>query len=92
MAGRVYAVGSGSRWDSRRNTSAQASVPPGSAAAAIAACRELREREPELVGWIEAGAPTLTEAEHRDRFGEPYRKASAGSRRPASSPSKIAPT
>jgi hypothetical protein len=38
------------------------------------ALAELRETEPELVAWILDGYPTLTETEHLERFGEPYRR------------------
>lgn len=50
-------------------------VPPGSVAAALAALRNLRRTHPALVTWILDGHPTLTEAEHLQRFGEPYRRA-----------------
>jgi hypothetical protein len=37
-----------------------------------AALRALRGIDPALRQWIEDGYPTLTPAEHFERFGEPY--------------------
>lgn len=68
----VYVVGAA--WDERRNSSRTFAPAPGAARDAVRACRELRARHPELVAWIEAGAPRLTELEHTERFGMPYRR------------------
>lgn len=57
-------------WDERRNTSSASRVPPNALPEALAA---LRRVPPELRRWIVDGAPRLTEAEHLERFGEPYK-------------------
>lgn len=69
---RLHVVGDAARWDPRRNTSMQQPVPPDALPNALRALARLRQAEPELVAWIERGAPHLTEAEHLERFGEPY--------------------
>lgn len=68
---RVYAVGSGSQWDHRRNTS-ETRPGEGTAQAALAALARFRAQNPEHAAWIEQGYPTLTNAEHVARFGVPY--------------------
>jgi len=60
-------------WDERRNTSRTFPVPPDALPNALRALEQLRRDQPALVDWIEAGAPRLTDAEHRRRFGEPWR-------------------
>ena len=69
---RIYA-GAAGRWDERRNTSQVFPVPPDALPNALRALAALRRDQPALVQWIEDGHPTLTEAEHLERFGEPYR-------------------
>lgn len=59
---RVYAAGSGTRWDSRRNTSMVHEVPAGEGlrvAAAIAT-----QRNQEWYRWIVGGRPTYLQAEY----------------------------
>lgn len=64
---------SGPTWDPRRNTSRVWPVPPHAIKDALRALASLRREQPALVAWLESGAPTLTHAEHLERFGEPYR-------------------
>lgn len=59
-------------FDERRNTSRTFAVPPNALPDALRALAGLRARDPELVRWIEDGHPNLTDAEHVERFGEPY--------------------
>lgn len=59
-------------WDDHRNSSAVFDVPPHAADEALEALARLRRDDPALVKWICDGAPRLTEAEHVERFGEPY--------------------
>lgn len=61
-------------FDPRRNTSRVHAVPPGAAAECRRACREWAERNPAHYRWLLDGHPTLTDAEHRARFGEPYQR------------------
>ena len=56
-------------FNDHRNTSRVWPVPPDALPAALKALRGLA---PELRAWITAGHPTMTEAEHRERFGEDY--------------------
>jgi hypothetical protein len=62
-------VTTGRHWDDRRNTSQVRRPAPDALGRALGACDALRQAEPDLVAWIEAGAPTLSEAEHLERFG-----------------------
>lgn len=62
------------QWDEHRNTSRVFPVPPGALQAAERALERLRAEQPALVAWIAEGAPTLSEAEHLARFGEPYQR------------------
>ena len=62
----------GARWDERRNTSRVFKPPPDALPNALRSLRALRESHPGLVAWLADGHPTLTEAEHVERFGEPY--------------------
>jgi len=80
---RVYAVGSGSKWDHQRNSS---EVRGGSvnAAEALRALAAFRRSSPEHAAWIESGYPTLTEAEHLAMFDKPYD--GFARRRPSSTP------
>lgn len=55
----------------------------------LAACAALRRSSPQLVQWIEDGAPNLTETEHAQRFGEPYR-AGRSRREPATATKRSA--
>lgn len=66
-------------WDEHRNTSRVWPVSPDALPAALRALEQLRVDEPALCAWIEEGAPTLTDAEHVERFGEPF-TARAGKR------------
>lgn len=56
-------------WDEHRNTSRVFPVPPDALPAALSALRAIPL---ELRLWIKDGHPTLTDAQHRERFGEPY--------------------
>lgn len=60
------------RFDERRNSSRVFPVPPDALPNALRALAGLRGEYPELVAWIEEGAPNLTAAEHYARFGEDY--------------------
>ena len=66
-------------WDEHRNTSRVFLVPPDALPTALRAMQALRRDQPALVKWIEDGHPTLTDAEHLARFGEPYRGVKARS-------------
>lgn len=61
-------------WDEHRNTSQVFPVPPGSLERALASLEYLREHDPALVAWIEAGHPNLSEQDHLQRFGKPFKK------------------
>lgn len=61
-------------WDEHRNTSRVFPVAPGAADAAIRACRHYAGRYPRHARWLLDGHPTLTEAEHYERFGAVYKK------------------
>lgn len=69
----VYAVGSGSRWDDRRNTSETRGPSPMALSECLQVCAGLRRADPRLVKWIEDGHPNLTHDEHFRRFGVPYK-------------------
>lgn len=71
MTGLVVA-GAAAHFDDRRNTSRVVKVPPGSHLEAVKAGRQLAESDPALYAWLLDGHPTLTEAEHVQRFGGPY--------------------
>ena len=60
-------------WDKHRNTSQVFPVPPDALPAALRSLAALRRDQPALVKWLADGHPTLTDAEHLERFGEPYR-------------------
>jgi hypothetical protein len=49
-------------------------VPPDALPNAL---RALKAIDPALRRWIEDGHPTLTDDEHRARFGEPWKAARA---------------
>lgn len=76
----MHVVGAARLYDSR-NTSAVRQPSPFALEDLTRELERMRGEQPELVEWIEAGYPTLTEAEHVERFGEPYR---AGRRRRSS--------
>lgn len=59
-------------WDERRNTSATFGVSPEALGEALDALAAFEHAQPALYAWVAAGAPRLTEAEHLERFGEPY--------------------
>ena len=61
-------------WDDKRNTSRVQPVPPNVYPDAMRALARLRATHQALVQWIEDGYPTMTEAEHYERFGEPYKR------------------
>lgn len=85
----MYAVGAAARWDERRNTSKVQPVPPDALPAAFAALDRLRDDDPALVRWILDGHPTLTEAEHFERFGvahEARSRRTGGERTPVLAP------
>lgn len=65
-------------WDSRRNSSQVRQPHPDALRQALQALARL---DPKLRAWIQDGAPRLTEAEHLERFGEPYRGSQASRRR-----------
>jgi hypothetical protein len=71
-------------WDARRNTSAVFGVPPEALGEALDALAAFEHAEPALYAWIAEGAPRLTEAEHVQRFGQPFNgpKARRGSAEP----------
>jgi hypothetical protein len=68
----LHAVGRGTAWDGRRNTSRRIEVPLGAYLAALGVVAAFRAREPALARWIEDGAPGLSEAGHVARFGAAY--------------------
>lgn len=59
-------------FDERRNSSRVFPVPPDALPNARRALAGLRRDYPELVAWIEEGAPRLTAEQHYARFGEPF--------------------
>jgi hypothetical protein len=67
----------GGRFDERRNTSRVFPVVPGSSSEAVAALQRWARAEPEHARWIAEGHPSLTDAEHRERFGVPYKRSSS---------------
>jgi len=69
-------------WDEKRNTSRVWPVPPDALPTALRELARWRDRNDAHARWIADGYPTLTEREHLERFGEPYR--AARSRRSAS--------
>ncbi len=60
-------------WDETRNSSRERRPSPTALADCRASLSALRRNDPALVQWIEDGHPTLTEAEHVERFGAPYK-------------------
>ena len=60
------------RFDEHRNSSRVFPVPPDALPNAMRALNALRADYPELVAWVEEGAPRLTAEEHYRRFGEDY--------------------
>lgn len=61
-------------WDVRRNSSQVFQVPPDALPKALAALEAFRRNDPKLAAWVAEGAPRLSEAQHQERFGEPYRR------------------
>jgi hypothetical protein len=61
-----------STWDERRNSSRVFPVPPGAVEDAERALRRWQAEAPAHAQWILDGYPTLTDADHVARFGEPY--------------------
>ncbi|HEX5370046.1 MAG TPA: hypothetical protein VFY10_11580 [Dehalococcoidia bacterium] len=60
-------------FDERRNSSRVWPVTPDDVDNYQRATARLRREHPNLVAWIEAGAPPIhTDADHRRWFGEPY--------------------
>jgi hypothetical protein len=60
-------------WDEHRNSSRVFPVPPNARPEAVAALAAFQRSQPALYAWIASGAPRLTEAEHVERFGAPYK-------------------
>jgi hypothetical protein len=58
-------------WDEHRNTSRVFPVSPDALPNAVRAFKTL---DPDLRRWIEDGHPTLTDSEHRERFGDSYKR------------------
>ena len=67
-------------WDDSRNSSQVKLPAPDAFPKAVRALAGLRDTHPELVQWIVDGHPTLTEAEHLERFGVPYDRPRRGGR------------
>jgi hypothetical protein len=59
-------------YDEHRNSSRVWPVTPQDGENARRTLAAFKRDYPELHAWIVEGAPTLTEAEHVARFGEPY--------------------
>jgi len=59
-------------WDERRNSSRVFEVPPDALPNAMAALAAFKRSQPALYEWVAEGAPNMTEAQHFERFGEPY--------------------
>ena len=59
-------------FDESRNTSRVRPPAPDALPNALRALAQLRRSDPALVQWLEDGHPTLTDAEHVERFGAPY--------------------
>jgi hypothetical protein len=59
-------------WNHSRNTSAVFQPPPNALPDARRALAILRRDHPDLVQWLLNGHPTMTEAEHFERFGVHY--------------------
>lgn len=61
-------------WDDRRNSS-QMRPGSGSAKDCLAAFARLRDEQPRLAAWLEAGAPPIhSEDEHVRWFGTTYER------------------
>jgi len=67
----LYTVGA--QWDDKRNTSRVVPVSPLAAKACREACERWAKANPAHFRWLLDGHPTLTHAEHVERFGEPYK-------------------
>ncbi len=65
-------VTTGRDFDDRRNSSQVRPPAPDALPTALAALAALRRSAPELVAWVEEGAPLLSEGEHVRRFGRPW--------------------
>lgn len=72
MARRKFPAGS--TFNHRRNTSRVFPVPPGSLEAAQRSLEQFAQDHPAHAQWIKDGYPTLTDAEHVERFGKPYKR------------------
>lgn len=70
----VTAVGSGTAWDARRNTSMTHGVSPLALGEALGSLKALRRNDPALVRWLLDGHPTMTAAERVERFGDAYQR------------------
>jgi hypothetical protein len=66
----VYTVGA--VWDDRRNTSRVVPVSPNAWKECREACERWARDNPAHFRWLLDGHPTMTHAEHVERFGEPY--------------------
>jgi hypothetical protein len=69
---RGYALGA--VFNEKRNTSRVWPVPPDALPNALSSLAAFRRSDPALYAWVAEGAPRLSEAEHVERFGEPYKK------------------
>ena len=67
-------VTTGKNFDPRRNSSARRPPAPDALGNALHALERFRASDPALVRWIEDGHPRLTEDEHVQRFGRPYKR------------------
>ena len=68
----MYVVGKAKHFDERRNSSRIFPVPPDALPNALRAMARWKAENPAHAQWIADGYPSLTEAEHVARFGEPY--------------------
>ena len=65
-------AGAAGYFDERRNSSRVFPVLPDALPNALRALAAFRRDAPAHAAWIEEGHPTLTDADHLARFGEPY--------------------
>lgn len=69
----LHVAGAAREWDERRNSSRVIPPAPDALPNALRALAAFERDYPALHSWISEGAPTLSDAEHLTRFGEPYR-------------------
>jgi hypothetical protein len=71
--GRVYAVGSGTQFDPRRNTSGVHQPEPQALDDFLEASEVWAALNPKHLAWLQAGAPPIhSQEEHIRWFGKPY--------------------